>query len=162
MGHGPLSLIGIFFIEYCHLWKSAAKGRKMKVWLNKSDSLEKNGKEKILKTVEKILKDKKRDGEISITFVNKKDIQKLNKQYRKVDSATDVLSFDLSEDKYIIGDIYIAKEIAKKQAQQSGHSLFEEIFLLIIHGVLHLLDYDHNTPKESQEMRKEEKKYLGE
>ena len=131
----------------------------MKIWLNKSNFLEKKEREKILKTVEKILKDKEKDGEISITFVNNKDIRRLNKQYREIDSITDVLSFDLSDNEYIIGDIYIGKEVAEKQAEENGHSFIDEIFLLIIHGVLHLLGYDHNTPKASQRMRKEEERY---
>jgi len=130
------------------------------IYLNNADFLEKEEKEKILRTVEKILKDKKRDAEISITFVSDKYIKALNKKYRGIDLPTDVLSFNLSDDKYIIGDIYIGKEIAKKQAKEFGHFLWDEILLLIIHGVLHLLGYVHNTPKASQEMREEEKLYL--
>ncbi len=131
----------------------------MKIWLNKSDFLREEEKGKILETVKKILKDKERDGEISITFVNNKDIEGLNKQYREIDSTTDVLSFDLSDNEYIIGDIYIGKEVAERQAKENGHSFVDEIFLLIIHGVLHLLGYDHNTPETSQRMRKEEERY---
>jgi len=134
---------------------------KMKIWLNKCRFLKDQEREKILKTVKKILKDKKRDGEISITFVDNKTIRKLNKRYRGKDLPTDVLSFELNNSEFIIGDIYISEEIARIQAKDNGYSLFDEIFLLVIHGVLHLLGYDHNTMKESRKMRKEEEKYMG-
>ncbi len=91
--------------------------------------------------------------EVSITFVDNEQIQKLNKQYRNKDSATDVLSFPLGEngvyDKnhttgaFILGDIVISVEKAAEQANRFGHTLEREMGYLTAHSMLHLMGYDH-------------------
>ena len=91
--------------------------------------------------------------EISVTFVDDARIHELNKQFRNVDSATDVLSFPLGEngvyDKNpetgacLLGDIVISLETAVRQAATYQHSLQREIAFLTVHSMLHLLGYDH-------------------
>jgi probable rRNA maturation factor len=93
------------------------------------------------------------DGEINLILVDNKKIQKLNKQYRGIDKATDVLSFDY-------GDIFIAMPIAKKQAQEKEHSLEQELSILFVHGVLHVLGHTHKNDDDEAEMEREARKIL--
>lgn len=91
--------------------------------------------------------------QVSVTFVNNEEIQKLNKQYRDKDCPTDVLSFSTSnEGKYdvdpetgmqLLGDVVISLEKANEQAEKYGYSLQQEIGFLTTHSVLHLLGYNH-------------------
>ena len=98
------------------------------------------------------------NGEISIGFINNKEIQKLNKKYRDVDEPTDVLSFPIGEEMW--GDILISIERAQKQAQEYNHSFQREVCYLIVHGVLHLLGYNHKNSGEKKEMRRKEERVL--
>ncbi len=106
------------------------------------------------------------DYEISISFVGKDEIHKLNKEYRKVDRPTDVLSFPMDEDFFIegvdtmLGDIVICMDIAKEQADDFGHSLDREIMYLTAHSCLHLLGYDHMKDSEKKAMRNREKEVM--
>jgi probable rRNA maturation factor len=79
--------------------------------------------------------------EVSVTLVGSKEIRALNRQYRGIDRATDVLSFEM--DAFMLGDIIISLETAENQAKEYGHSLEREIGFLTVHGMLHLLGYDH-------------------
>lgn len=94
--------------------------------------------------------------EISITFVTNKKIQKINKEFRNIDKPTDVLSFPFDNSfklpVQMLGDIVISTEKAEFQAQEYGHSLNREIAFLLVHGILHLLGYDHETIEEEKEM----------
>ena len=113
------------------------------------------------------------DYEVSISFVDNEEIQTLNRQYRQKDAATDVLSFPLfgAEDDFareeddwdeetepvemelLLGDIVISTERAAEQAEAYGHSFARELAFLLIHGMLHLSGYDHETgPAEEREM----------
>ncbi len=78
-----------------------------------------------------------------------REIRALNLQYRKKDKPTDVLSFPLADELYphLLGDVIISIETAARQAQRHGHSLCEEIHTLLIHGILHLLGYDHEVSR---------------
>ena len=109
--------------------------------------------------------------EISVRFVDDEEIHKLNKQYRNVDSSTDVLSFPLGEDGVydtnpdtgakLLGDIVISITHAINQAQRFGHSLQREIGFLTVHSMLHLLGYDHeNGGMEAVRMREKEEAVL--
>jgi probable rRNA maturation factor len=86
-------------------------------------------------------------GTINLTFVDDSSIQKLNKTYSGNDYPTDVLSFDYREDGGpigdVIGEIAISEETATRQASEAHTSLDEEVALLGLHGVLHILGYDH-------------------
>ena len=95
----------------------------------------------------------------NIIIVDNETIHSINKEYRGVDRPTDVISFALEDDtsfvqtEYrILGDIYISIDKAKEQADAYGHSLKREISFLTVHGLLHLLGYDHMTEEEEKEM----------
>lgn len=104
--------------------------------------------------------------EFTLTFMEPDGIRQLNKTYRNVDSVTDVLSFesdgeiDPETGVEYLGDIIICPERAESQAVQSGHSLENEIALLEIHGLLHLLGYDHLDEDQRAEMWKYQDMYL--
>ena len=103
--------------------------------------------------------------EISISFVDDKTIQQLNNIYLQKNKPTNVLSFSLQEGEYgninpdILGDIIISAETAQRDAAIGNLSLSEEIVFLIIHGLLHLLGFNHeNTTKtQTAKMRMKEK-----
>ncbi len=82
---------------------------------------------------------------VTIAFVSDKNIQKLNQQFRNVDKATDVLSFPAGDENTNLGDIAISVETAAKQAKENGLTFEDEIAQLILHGLLHLSGYDHET-----------------
>jgi len=82
----------------------------------------------------------------TIAFVSDKAIRQLNRQFRGVDKATDVLSFPADEiDKLNLGDIAISVDTAARQAKENGLTFDEEVAQLILHGLLHLSGYDHET-----------------
>jgi len=80
----------------------------------------------------------------TIAFVSDKRIRELNRQFRGVDKATDVLSFP-AEEKFNLGDIAVSVDTAAVQAKENGLTLDGEIAQLIVHGLLHLSGYDHET-----------------
>src|SRR5687767_1105470 len=82
----------------------------------------------------------------TIAFVSDKNIRKLNQQFRSIDKATDVLSFPADEEANL-GDTAISIDRAAAQAKENGLALDEEIAQLILHGLLHLCGYDHETDK---------------
>jgi probable rRNA maturation factor len=104
--------------------------------------------------------------EVSLVLADDAYIHELNRQYRGKDCPTDVLSFALNEgnepeildgpDENLLGDIIISLETAERQAQEFGHSLERELAYLTVHGMLHLLGYDHETEQDRTEMRTEE------
>lgn len=109
--------------------------------------------------------------EVSVTFVDDEEIHKLNRQFRNIDRATDVLSFPLGENGVydinhdtgakMLGDIVISVPHAIDQADRYGHSLQREIGFLTVHSMLHLLGYDHvNGGIESVRMREKEETVL--
>ena len=81
-------------------------------------------------------------GILSIAVVPDARVRTLNRQYRKKDTPTDVLSFP-AEDPIVLGDIVIAAGVARRQARDAGHGLPTELRILALHGLLHLLGYDH-------------------
>jgi len=107
--------------------------------------------------------------EISILFTNDKFIRRLNKKYRGIDESTDVLSFSFQEEKeessiieenIMLGDIIISVETAQRQAYLLNHSVEKEITFLLIHGLLHLLGFDHKEGEEEKVMREKELELL--
>lgn len=117
-----------------------------------------------------------KNGEVSITLTDNEYIQKLNLEYRNIDSPTDVLSFAFADseepeiipdkdventDYEMLGDIIISIEKAEEQAQEFGHSLKRELSFLTVHGMLHLLGYDHMEEEERQEMEEEQRYVMG-
>ena len=101
---------------------------------------------------------------VSVSIVDNRYIHKINKKYRHIDRPTDVISFAFldNENNYdkilfspgpvVLGDIYISLEKAKEQAEEYGHSLHRELSFLFIHGLLHLLGYDHMNEKDEKVM----------
>jgi probable rRNA maturation factor len=83
-------------------------------------------------------------GELCIALVSDRRMRALNRQFRGQDAVTDVLSFP-SDERGFLGDIVIAEGVAKRQAKEHGHTLKTEIQTLALHGLLHLLGYDHET-----------------
>ena len=108
--------------------------------------------------------------EVSVTFVDNKEIQTLNREYRQKDAPTDVLSFpmgengeyDLNEDTgaYILGDVVISMEKAVEQAEMYGHSLSREVGFLTVHSMLHLLGYDHEQDARSAARMREKEELV--
>jgi len=90
------------------------------------------------------------NGEFNVIIVGNKKIKEINKEYRNIDKVTDVISFALEDDDTlrlddyrVLGDIYICIDKARSQAEEYGHSFKRELSFLAIHGLLHLLGYDH-------------------
>lgn len=107
------------------------------------------------------------DYEISVSFVTNEEIKELNRDYRNVDSVTDVLSFPMDDEEdpegiIMLGDVILSTEKIKEQAEEYGHSLRREMTYLTVHSVLHLLGYDHMDEKEKSEMRGREKEIMKE
>lgn len=105
--------------------------------------------------------------EVSVSFVSLEEIHKLNKEYRGVDRATDVLSFPMYERGEIpceteegvfveLGDVVICADKARQQAEEYGHSYERELLYLFVHSVFHLLGYDHEDEEEKKQMREKE------
>ena len=106
--------------------------------------------------------------EFNVIFVDKDTIHEMNKNYRKVDRVTDVISFALEDyktielDHRVLGDIYICVEKAEEQAKEYGHSFLRELSFLTIHGLLHLLGYDHIKKEEEVIMFQKQEDILNE
>lgn len=114
--------------------------------------------------------------EVSISFVDNEEIRSLNKEYRDIDAATDVLSFPMMEfedgegdededaeyieEELALGDIVISMERAKEQAEDYGHSFQRELAFLLVHGMLHLLGYDHEDEADEKLMLKKQDEIL--
>jgi len=111
--------------------------------------------------------------EVSVTFTDNEEIRKLNRRFRGIDRATDVLSFPLFDyegnsdeppvDEFsgMLGDIVLSLEQAKKQAEEYGHSFEREAAFLSVHSMLHLLGYDHETSEEDDaDMRRRQTEIL--
>ncbi len=99
------------------------------------------------------------DKDIELILTTDEEIRKLNKLYRNIDKPTDVLSFPLENLPGMpLGSIVISIDTAKEAAEKFEHSLNDEIKLLFIHALLHLLGYDHET--DNGEMRQKEKEII--
>ena len=97
--------------------------------------------------------------EVNIIFVGLEEIHKINKTYRNVDRPTDVISFALEDtedvtvyEERVLGDIYICLDKVHEQAKEYGHTEIREMAFLIVHGLLHLLGYDHMIKEEEKIM----------
>ena len=111
--------------------------------------------------------------EISLVFTDSETVKQLNRDYRGVDEPTDVLAFCMLPQKEVddsfalppdgvtrLGEVIISYPQAVAQAKKQGHSPERELALLIIHGILHLLGYDHEEPEEQSKMRERERELL--
>lgn len=138
-----------------------------------SDDYEKLLEKAVLKTLEyeKI----NVDLELAISIVDKERIRALNRDFRNIDKATDVLSFPsfefekgadknaiilsdvFKDERAYLGDVVLCFDVAKEQAFEYGHSLERELAFLTVHSVLHLLGYDHIVEDEEMEMRQKQR-----
>ena len=99
--------------------------------------------------------------EVSFSFADEEEIRRLNTAYRDKDAVTDVLSFpqydDLreldNEEEICLGDVVICGRVARRQAEEYGHSYERELLYLFVHSILHLLGYDHMEEEEKRQMR---------
>ena len=106
---------------------------------------------------------------LNIVIVDNEKIREINKEYRNKDAVTDVISFAFEEVKDVnyedirfLGEIYISYERCKEQAKDYGHSVRREFCYLAVHGLLHLLGYDHMTEEDKKVMRALEEEILNE
>ena len=111
---------------------------------------------------------------VTVTLTTPKNIQEINKQYRNIDRATDVLSFPMFEkdeldekiqekdfeNEDILGDIIVSVEKVQEQAVEYGHSFERELSYMIVHGFYHLMGYDHIEEEDKKVMRKKEENIL--
>lgn len=100
-------------------------------------------------------------GSVCVALVTDPVVRRLNRSYRRIDAVTDVLSFPAERvmgpgSDNALGDIVIAKGVAKRQAKAHGHSYQTELRVLALHGLLHLIGYDHESPKDAGRMRRVE------
>ncbi len=101
----------------------------------------------------------KSETEVSLYFTTDAEIRVMNREYRNKDQSTDVLSFPLEDGlDSILGEIIISYETADRQREQ--HSIEEECIVLFVHGMFHLLGYDHETDGEYQLMHEQEMRYV--
>lgn len=108
------------------------------------------------------------DSELSISLVEESEMETLHLQWMDEPGATDVLSFPMDELRPnsastgpgVLGDIVLCPEFAERQAKEAGHSLQEELELLTVHGVLHLLGFDHRESEEKRIMFEMQDEYL--
>jgi rRNA maturation RNase YbeY len=113
------------------------------------------------------------DAELSLVLVSDQRMRALNRRYRKKDRPTDVLAFPMREEKkgpqkrglspfpVLLGDVVISMQTAKRQAAAYGHGLYDEVTRLLVHGVLHLLGYDHEWgAREAASMARKEQAIL--
>jgi len=111
--------------------------------------------------------------EVSLVFTDSETVKQLNRDYRGVDEPTDVLAFSMLPQKGTdssfalppdgvtrLGEVIISYPQAVAQAKEQGHSPERELALLVIHGILHLLGYDHEEPEEESKMRQRERELL--
>lgn len=124
------------------------------------------------------------DAELSVIFIDEQAIADLNERFLDVPGPTDVLAFPLDDEvtpggrqpdeggrgpgappdgtdlPTMLGDVVVCPAVAQRQAEPHGRSLDDELSLLVVHGVLHLLDYDHAEPEEADRMRRRERELL--
>jgi probable rRNA maturation factor len=107
------------------------------------------------------------DAELSILFIGDRAMRSLNRAWRGKDRTTDVLSFPLREGRFasilphMLGDIVISVPAARRQAKAAGHEFRREIERLLVHGLLHLLGYDHERgAQEARRMERKERQLL--
>lgn len=90
-------------------------------------------------------------GELSVTFCTEGEITSLNRRYLGVDGPTDVIAFNLDETKRPLGDVYVCPAVGRRAAVQLAVAVREELLRLVVHGVLHVLGYDHPQGAERAE-----------
>ena len=132
----------------------------MRVYVNIEDKRWKKYKIDFDKIANAAVLAKYKDAEVSITLVNDKEIQKINTKYRKINKPTNVLSFELSDD-VLLGDIFISLDTVMREAKNENISVPEHTAHMVVHGILHLLGYDHINDSDATKMQSKEISILG-
>ena len=118
----------------------------------------------LVRLVEKILAylDLSPQSELCVSLVSDRDMRELNRQYRQIDTTTDVLCFPQKSEATpdLLGDIVISYQTAVRHSRRLEITVEEELRLLVVHAVLHLLGFDHKKKKEREAMREKEKEVL--
>lgn len=117
-------------------------------------------RKKITQKIWNVLSYFKSDKEINIIYVDETEIIEINKKYLGHNYVTDVISFDLSDERNSIAEVYICIQQAERQAKEYNVSLENELSRLAIHGVLHILGFDDKTVQQMQKMHKLEDMFL--
>ena len=146
--------------------RRTGKNKDMIEVLTNEIALDKDEELAIKAAAESALCYENRSGDLTVLIDSPENIRKLNRDFRHIDRVTDVLTFPswegedpLSGDGYL-GDIMICFERAREQSYEYGHSLTRELAFLTVHGVLHLLGYDHMTSDEETVMRSKQTEIL--
>jgi len=134
-------------------------GADMKVYVNYNNKHWKKYNIDFEKIANAVVGKKYKDAEVSITLVDDEEIHALNKMYRNMDKPTNVLSFELGDD-ILLGDIYISLDTVQREAENAGISVAEHTAHMVVHGMFHLLGYDHLTDAQAKEMEGKEIKVL--
>jgi probable rRNA maturation factor len=129
------------------------------------EKIEKKEKDRLKRFLKEVLKVKGFSSskyDISIVLIDDEKMIELNRKYRNINSTTDVLSFNLGKDPRgkIIGEIYISIPTVEKENIEKYKALIDEIAFLSLHGLLHILGYDHENMKDREEMEKETQKLI--
>jgi probable rRNA maturation factor len=117
----------------------------------------------VRRVVRAVLKGEKRQAVVSVTFLGPVAMQRLNRRHKQHDRPTDVLSFALAmPDGRLAGDIYVCRAVAVAQARDAGIRPREELIRLVVHGVLHVLGYDHPeaSGREQSLMWRKQERYV--
>lgn len=129
-------------------------------------------KDYLKEVAQTVLEEEEAEGSISLAIVGENRVRKLNKRYRGKNKVTDVLSFPAQEVKIEqfkigpkeesegLGEVVICLKRVKKNARRNDKEVEEEFTLVLIHGILHLLGYDHQEEEEAQEMEQKQQQYL--
>jgi rRNA maturation RNase YbeY len=147
----------------------------MKIWFKDHYRRTKKGsglpQAKVIGLVERVLIEMgERSAEVGLVLTGDAEIRRLNRRYRGINQPTDVLAFALREDPFflypmglhphLLGDVVISVPTARRQATEQGHSLEQEIVALMIHGLLHLMGYDHERSQAAARAMKRKEREL--
>jgi probable rRNA maturation factor len=101
---------------------------------------------------------------MSLAFIGDRTMRRLNRDYRGIDRTTDVLSFSYLDDPHagdVLGEIFVSAAVAARQAEEAGCPFPQEVARLAVHGALHVLGYEHDTPSERRRMLDRQNRYVG-
>lgn len=136
------------------------------VFVKNLHSRKRVGLQKIKGLAEKVLEGEKNRQNVNIILADDRYITRLNSKFLKKNRSTDVLAFGMNQAKgrspeaEVLGEIYISLDRAEKQAKEYNQSFQKEVHLLVAHGLLHLLGYDHKRKEQKMKMREKEETYL--
>ena len=127
----------------------------MRVFVNVNDRRWKKYDIDFDKIANAVVGAKYKNSEVSITLVDDSEIEKINKKYRKINKPTNVLSFELGDD-VLLGDIFISLDTVRREAKAENISVAEHTAHMVVHGILHLLGYDHIKDSDAEKMENRE------